>query len=129
MTTLLQRLSEDDPEYDPVANACEAAGIPRDLFSAALNRVYYDGHYGPVSPQSWLASHDGEEHAEAVADTADALEVLERVSDEIEGYCEAQLGLDDAGDEVEWTEETVSADEIRREVLQVLYYLYGRLPW
>ncbi len=61
--------------------------------------------------------------------TADALKLLEQVSDEIEGYCEQQFGLDEEGEEVEWTEETVSAEEIRREVLQVLYYVYGRLPW
>ncbi len=62
-----------------------------------------------------------------MARTADALALLERVSDKIEGYRETHFGLDEDGEDVDWTEETVSADELRREVLQIVYEICGRL--
>ena len=127
--SVLERIRESDTEYDPVVPACEAAGIPRALFAAALNRVFLDGYYGPIRPEAWIEAHEGEEHLEEVALTRHALVLLERVSDEIEGYRETFFGLDEDDEEVEWTEETVSAEAIRREVFAVVYDIYGRLPW
>ncbi len=126
--SVLDDIREYDPEYEPVDDACRKAAIPRSLFAAALNRVFYDGYYGPVSAQAWIEASDEEEHAEAVARTADALGILERVSDEIEGYRETFF-VEQDGEEVEWTQESVSADDLRREVLAVVLDVYGRLPW
>jgi hypothetical protein len=129
MKSTVERIREEDPSFDPAALACEAAGIPRALYAAALNRVFYDGYYGPVSPEAWIEAHDEEEHAEAVGRIADALAILAKVSDEIEGYHEIVFAVDDDGEEVEWTEETVSAAEIRRDLLAAVYDIYGALPW
>ena len=130
MKSTVERIQDEDPSFDPAAYACEAAGIARTLYAAAKNRVFYDGYYGPVSPEDWIESHDeDEQHAEAVARVRDALAILQKVSDEVEGYRETFFDVDEDGDEVEWTEETVPAEEIRRDLFAVVYEIYGHLPW
>ena len=100
--SVLETIRESDTEYDPVVPACEAAGIPRALFAAALNRVFLDGYYGPIRPEAWIEAHEGEEHVEEVALTRHALVLLERVSDEIEGYHEIQAPASADGSPVPW---------------------------
>lgn len=129
MKGTVERIRDDDPSFDPVALACAAAAIPRPLFFAALNRVFYDGYYGPVQPEAWIEAHDRGERAKAVARVSEALSILARVSDEIDGYREICYAVDEDGSEVEWTEEVVSAEEIRRDLLAAVYDIYGHLPW
>lgn len=129
MKSTVERIRDDDPSFDPATSACVAARIPRALYAAALNRVFFDGYYGPVSPKAWIEANDEEEHAEAVGRITDALAILRMVSDEIEGYHETCFVVEDDGEDLEWPEETVSAAEIRRDLLSSVYDIYGGLPW
>lgn len=124
MASLIEQIQGGDPSYDPVALACEAAGVEREVFAAAFDRVYVDGFYGPVSDEDWR-EQDGREPASV----SRALKVLERVSDAVDDYRETVCGQDQDGELVEWEETRVGASDIRREVFAVVYEIYGGLPW
>ncbi len=47
MHGLIERIQEDDPSYDPVALACYEAGVERERFVAAFDRVYIEGSTVP----------------------------------------------------------------------------------
>ncbi len=104
MLSLIEQIQGEDPSYDPVALACEASGVDRELFAAALDRVYVDGFHGPVSATDWR-EQDGREPSSV----SEALAVLERVSDAADDYRETFQGVDEDGDEVEWQEITAEA--------------------
>jgi len=120
MSTIIEQIQDEDPSFDPVALACHASGVDRDRFAAALDRVYIDGFYGPVSAADWQ-QQDGREPSTV----SEALRVLSTVSDDIDDYRETFYG----GDEVEWQEVTADASDIRREVFSAVLEIYGRLPW
>ncbi len=124
MASLIEQIQGEDPSYDPVALACEQAGVDREAFTAALDRVVVDGFYGPVRPADWR-QQDGREPSSV----SDALAVLERVSGHVEDYRATSFGEDEDGDEVEWQETVAEASDIRREVFAVVFEIYGRLPW
>lgn len=77
----IEWIRDNDPEYDPIAIACQAAGIPRETAKAAADRVYCDGYYGPISADDWR-EQDGREPATV----SDALEILKRLADAIPDY-------------------------------------------
>ncbi len=124
MNSLIQQIQGEDPSYDPVALACEQAGVGRELFAAALDRVFVDGFYGPVSASDWR-HQDGREPSSV----ADALAVLERVSGGVDDYRTTFYAENEDGDEVEWLESVADAADIRREVFSAVLEIYGRLPW
>ena len=124
MDTIIQQIQADDPSFDPVALACEKASIDREAFAGALDRVYFGGFHGPVSASEWRQK-DGREPSSV----SGALDVLGRVSEEIDDYRETFYAVDEDGDEVEWQETVAEASEIRREVFAAVFEIYGRLPW
>ena len=58
MHSVIERIQEDDPSYDPVALACRASRADRRTFSRALARVVFCGYYGPVSAWACPGSVD-----------------------------------------------------------------------
>ncbi len=96
MKSLIAQIQAEDPSYDPVTLACEKGGVDAQVFAAALDRVYIDGYYGPVSSADWQ-EEDGREPSSVPG----ALAVLERVSAAIDGYREPFYGEDEDGEEVE----------------------------
>ncbi len=124
MDTIIQQIQADDPSFDPVALACARADVAREVFAAALDRVFFGGFHGPVSASEWRRQ-DGREPSSV----SGALAVLSRVSDAIDDYRETFYGEDEDGDEVEWQETVAEASEISREVFAVVFEIYGRLPW
>ncbi len=124
MSSLIEQIQAEDPSYDPVALACREAGVEREMFAAALDRVYVDGYYGPVSGADWL-EQDGREPSSV----SEALAVLGRVSAAVDDYRETVYGQDEDGEEVEWEETVAEASEIRGEVFGAVVEIYGHLPW
>ncbi len=124
MAGLIEHIQADDPCWDPVALACAGAGVDREVFAAALDRVYADGFYGPVSEAEWR-EQDGREPFSV----SRALRVLSEVSDAVDDCRETFWGEDEDGEEVEWEETVAEASDIRREVFAVVFEIYGRLPW
>jgi len=125
MKSVIEQIRDDYPAYDPVEQACQDAGISRELFRAALSRVVLDGYYGPISDKDW-EEQDGREPYSV----KEALKILQKVSDEIEGYREyIHYGEDDDGEIIEIEEETVDANDIRRDIFSGVVEIYGGLPW
>ncbi len=124
MDTIIEQIQAEDPSFDPVALACEKAGVAREAFAAVLDRVYFGGVHGPVSAAEWRQQDGREPYS-----VSEALAVLGRVSDAIDDYRETFYAEDEDGDEVEWQETVAEASDIRREVFAAVFEIYGRLPW
>lgn len=140
MRTLVQRLQESDPSYDPVelalAQISELPGFDeakrenpaltfRQYYDAARGRVVLDGNYGPFTSETWA------EDGRRPYDVETALAVLEAVSDCICDYREfVYVGTDPETDEpIDEEQTTATAEDIRRCVFRSVVEIYGGLPW
>jgi hypothetical protein len=122
MKTIIDIIRDDDPAFDPLAQAADRAGIPLDYVRAALSRVIIDGNYGPISSAEWE-----EQDGRAPSDMATALDILARVSEEVEDYREMIFDEDYEGAQTEWTRAEASA--IRHALFAGVVAIYGGLPW
>ena len=136
---LVAQIQDDDPSYDPLTLACQEAKIERATFNAALDRVVFDGFYGPVSTEDWR-EQDGREPASI----AEARHIVHEVAFAVQDYIQTQLEMcEDPGcGKWDWNEETqsgdesheheieerVEADEIRRDLFRRVYEIYGFIP-
>jgi hypothetical protein len=126
MKTLIQRIQENDPRYDPWAEAVAASGHTRELADAAMSRVVLDGNYGPLSDSDWE-----EQDGRKPYSVAEALDILSDISDCIDDYREfVYVGTDPETDEpLEEEQTTATAEDIRRCVFRSVIEIYGGLPW
>lgn len=95
-----------DPGYDPLTSACAKAGIELHVFDAACDRVYYDGHYGPISYSEWKEQDGREPYS-----VSKALEILRTVLEQVEDY--------------HAPEEIISAKSIRDALIPWYKSIYG----
>lgn len=79
--SVIEMIRDDDPSYDPLAQACESAGISKETAGAAYARVYYDGYYGPLNAADWR-----EQDGRQPDNVPDALAVLRELADHVEDY-------------------------------------------
>ena len=124
MKSIIEQIQEDDPNYAPFKQACEAAGIEYDLAKAALDRVVMDGFYGPLSNSDWE-----EQDGRRPFSVSEGLEILAKVSEEVTGYNELFVDEDEEGHEVQWKEETFDSSTIKRDLFCRVIEIYGGLPW
>jgi hypothetical protein len=137
---LVAQIQDDDPSYDPLALACQEAGIKPKVFDAALDRVIFDGFYGPVSTEDWR-EQDGREPASI----AEARHIVHEVAFAVQDYKQTHLEMcedprcggwdwdeedpERSGESHEHEiEERVEADALRRDLFRHVYEIYGFIP-
>ena len=119
MKSVVDQIRETNPSYDPLETAREKAGISVDTLKAAINRVYYDGYYGPISPESWL-EQDGREPSTV----SGALDILAKVAENVEDYWDnedGEFGFD--------FNNLVDSTDIVKSEWKFLIDIYGSLPF
>lgn len=122
--TVIGLIQEDDPSYDPLTPALEKAGVSKELWEAATDRIYFDGYYGPVNPEEWK-EQDGREPSRI----SEAINIVAKVLENVGDYWEIQYC---AGDETEtvctghrdW-DSKVDASEIKRALIPWYSTIYG----
>lgn len=75
------------PEYDPIVQARIAANITEETLDAAVDRVYTDGYYGPISPDEWK-----EQDGRKPYTVTEALNILREVADNVDDYWDSDDG-------------------------------------
>lgn len=133
--SLINAIQQDDPSYDPLALAlAKTPFIGVDLFSAACDRVYIDGYYGPVSAEDWKETDGRKPYT-----VKEALNIIARVLANVENvwevrYCEDLM--EEFPQEFEnWTpckeckghktDMIAQAEEIRAEIVYWYRDIYG----
>ena len=84
---------------------------------------------GNFSPRVGECHEDGEVFDLDVSHVPEALAVLGRVSDGIDDYRETFYGEGDDDEELEFSETTADAEDIRRDLFSGVLEIYGRLPF
>jgi hypothetical protein len=84
--SLLDAIRENDPEYDPIPAALEAAGVSGAVFAAAESRVYCDGYFSP-SQADW----EEEDPTRPSMTPAEGLGILAAVADQFEDYVASEF--------------------------------------
>lgn len=119
MKTVVDVIRESNPSYNPIETACEKAGIDPDYLKNAIDRVYTDGYFGPISAGTW-EEEDGREPYSV----AEALEILAKVAENVEDYWDSEdgeFGFD--------FNNRVDAHDIVKSEWKFLIDIYGSLPF
>lgn len=117
--SVISMIQANYPEYNPIEQARIAAGISEDDLHAAVDRVYYDGYYGPISPAEW-AEQDGR----SPNTVSEALNILHKVADNVEDYWDTddgEFGFD--------FNMHVESRDIVKAAWPFLTEIYGSLPF
>lgn len=126
----INAIQQDDPSYDPVAQALKKTPfINEKLFAAACDRVYFDGIYGPVSAEDWE-----EQDGRKPYTVREAINIIARVLANVEDYVDImycgepyfinhdeEYGIECKGHEYG----RVLAEEIRAEIVYWYREIYG----
>jgi hypothetical protein len=119
MKSVIEMIQDENPSYDPIETAREKAGISKDLLTAAIDRVFYDGYFGPIRPDDW-AIEDGRDPYTV----AEALEIMRKVADNVEDYWDnddEEFGFD--------YNSRVDSYDIVKAAWPFLTEIYGGLPF
>lgn len=81
MKSIIEYIQDDDPSFDPLSQALTESNVNRDLWTAACDRVFTDGYYGPISNEEWKEQDGREPYS-----VKDAIEVLKKVLDKVDDY-------------------------------------------
>lgn len=108
--SIIDRIREDYPLYDPLTPALEKAGVSKELWEGATQRIYTDGMYGPIHPIEW-AEQDGREPYIV----SDAIKIVAKVLEEVDEYRD------------EWGDEVIiyPAEDIRADLVFWYREIYG----
>ena len=130
MLKALKALSDEDPtgaeyiEDQYMKDAAKEAGVTVKKLRAAMDRVYADGYYGPISKQDWIRQ-DGRR---GVADIKVALKIVEDamsyVPSDIE-YFDPRFEWEEDEDGNALPNAVISGEKIRDEVFSFYYEIYG----
>ena len=133
--SIICKINEEDPEYDPIPLALEKSGVSRALFEFCENYIIFDGYFGPIgfkrmfeesSPKSrGLTRQETKEIKNAKDPRAFCLSKLRSVADKFLDYKEYTLAVDDDGNEYEELECTVTALEIAEDRFYYVREIYG----
>ena len=133
--SIIRKIREEDPEYDPVPLALENSGVSRALFGFCENYIISDGYFGPIgfkrmfeesSPKSrGLTRAETKEIKNAKDPRAFCLSKLRSVANEFLDYKEYTLAVDDDGNEYEELECTVTARELAEDRFYYVREIYG----
>lgn len=116
---VIAQIQEWDPSFDPINQARIKTGISEELLDAAKDRVYYDGYYGPITPDAWKEG-DGR----APFSVSEALEILGNVAENVDDYWDkddGEFGFD--------FNSHVDSNDIVRAAWPFLTEIYGSLPF
>ena len=117
--TVIDQIRDNYPAYDPIKTAREKAGISAELLSAAVDRVYFDGYYGPIAPKEWE-----EQDGRKPYSVSEALDIMRQVADEVEDYWDnddGEFGFD--------YNSRVDSTDIVKAAWPFLTEIYGGLPF
>jgi hypothetical protein len=129
--------NEVDPSFDPLALALKKTPfIGEKLFLAACDRVYFDGYYGPVSPEDWKETDGRKPYrvkdairviAAVLANIDDVWEItycdeFKMMAEEDEAYADWDSCEDCKGHK---TDLAASAEDIRAEIVYWYSEIYG----
>jgi hypothetical protein len=117
--SLIELIQDNDPSYNPIETARIAAGIDVDTMNAAVDRVFYDGYYGPISPIDWE-----EEDGRKPYSVSEAIEILRNVAENVEDYWDkddGEFGFD--------YNSRVDSYDIVKDAWPFLTEIYGSLPF
>ena len=117
--SVIELIQDENPSYNPIESARLAAGIKKDTLTAAVDRVFYDGYYGPISPASWE-----EEDGRKPYTVTEALDILRQVAENVEDYWDkndGEFGFD--------FNSRVDSYDIVRAAWPFLTEIYGGLPF
>lgn len=117
--SITDQIRENDPSYFPIETARIAAGISKELLDAAVDRVYTDGYYGPISPDEWK-----EQDGRRPYTVSEALGIMGKVADEVEDYWDSEDG--EFG--FDFNNRVDSRDIVKAE-WKFLIEIYGSLPF
>ena len=133
--SIICKIREEDPEYDPVPLALENSGVSRALFEFCENYIIFDGYFGPIgfkrmfeesSPKSrGLTRQETKEIKSAKDPRAFCLDKLRSVANEFLDYTESTLTFDDDGNEHEELECTATARELAEDRFYYVREIYG----
>ena len=129
--SLICKIQEDHPSYDPIPQALIRAKIPGPVFRFAEQYIHWDGHYGPFSTKDLLeeASIEERELTEetfALCDSRDkCLAVLRAVAEEIDDYVEIAFDIDEDGEEREYEECRTDSRDIVDDRFHYVREIYG----
>ncbi len=130
MLKVLKNLSNEDPataeyvEDQYMKDAAKEAGVTVKKLNAAMDRVYSDGYFGPISKQEWIEQYGR-------GDTADIKVALKIVEDAM-SYVPSDIEYFDP--RFEWEEDEdgnalpnaiIPGEFIRDEVFSFYYDIYG----
>jgi hypothetical protein len=113
--SVIEMIQDDNPSYNPIEMAREKANIDAEVLDAALDRVYTDGYYGPISPREWEIGVGTNPSSVSVA-----LDILSQVADNVEDYWDS---------EDEWGCPAVDSRDIVKAAWPFLTEIYGGLPF
>lgn len=119
MRSVIEAIQDYDPSYNPIENARLSAGITEETLNAAIDRVYYDGYYGPISPNDWR-----EQDGRSPDNVTDALDILRQVADNVDDYWDkddGEFGFD--------FNSRVDSYDIVKAAWPFLTEIYGGLPF
>jgi hypothetical protein len=107
---------------------CEAAEVTKEVWEAAVSRVWYDGNYGPITAEDWVQADDTPERRQ-VANLKDALKIVEKGMgagfDDIEFYNPdfESVGENEEGFDIPNC--VIDGDRIKKEVFWFYHEIYG----
>jgi hypothetical protein len=119
MQTVIDQIREFHPSYNPIETARLAAGISEETLEAAVDRVYYDGYYGPIRPDEWKEQDGRQPYT-----VTEALDIMRKVADEVEDYWDnddGEFGFD--------FNSRVDSYDIVKANWPFLIEIYGGLPF
>ena len=137
MKNVIERIQDNDTEYDPIASACHSLQISPKAVQTIYNYINFDGYYGPTSSHLSICVKCGEFGGECecqarfkVDGLQEGLEVLASVQGEISDYYyEFECGDPECEDCPETYREFVaSSDDIARAAFSTIIEIYGTTP-
>ena len=133
--SIIRKIQEEDPQYDPIPLALKNARVSRALFEFCENYIVFDGYFGPIGFKRMFEEASPKMRGLTPAETKDlkrakdsrgyCLDVIRRVADEFLDYKEYTIATDDDGNEYEELECAVTAREIAEDRFHYVREIYG----
>lgn len=104
----------------------EGAGVEREKFQLAVNRVYFDGYFGPIPQEDW----DEEDQGAKGLTVTEALKIVEDGMNAVSdiSYYNPEHDYEYDGDDEDYQPQdnsVIEAKDLKRSLFKFYYEIYG----